>query len=448
MKQNRVFAVTRLRLSGLYVGTMGLILSICGLGFYTSMEYSHWESLNRKLGTIAGTLHDGIEPTLQMPGQIEPTIHNFLPGVVCASDIPCPTQTPIGDRHVAGVVRQNDYYIRFINLSGKQLANVGRSPQTIPSNFERNPWQTFREDNGIAYRQVSIFLKTNNQNPWGYIQVGQSLEDHDRHLMRVRWTLLIGLPTAMILVAGASWWLSGLAMRPAYESYQQIQKFTADAAHELRTPLAAIRSTVEFTLDEPELSEPEVRNTLRVIERQNNRLSNLVQDLLLLSRIDLQNHPVHRDRCPLNRLVEELIEEFSALAIAGGLELKSNIQTTQSLITLGDEDDLYRLFANLVTNAIQYTPAGGEVIIHLNQVQDKAAIAVQDTGPGIPLSEQKHIFDRLYRIHQDRARHTGGSGLGLSIALAIAQAHHSTIHLESDLEKGSTFTVHLPIKTN
>lgn len=447
MNRNRAFFLTRRRLAGLYTGTMGLILALCGFGFYESMAHEHWQSLNRKLGTVAGTLHDGIEPALEHPGAVEPIIDHFLPGLVCLNPAQCPDDlSPIAERHVAGVVQNEEYYIRFIDPTGNLLATAGQQPEGLPIRLGAGSWQTLKAANGIPYRQVSLFLKTQAQAPWGYIQVGQSLEEYETHLMRVRWTLIIGLPTAMLLVAGASWWLSGLAMQPAYQSYRQIQQFTADAAHELRTPLAAIRSTVEFTLDEPQLSEIEARNTLRIIERQNNRLSNLVQDLLLLSRIDLQSNPTDPTVCRLNVLVEELVEEFSALAIAADLTLKADIQTSQPLTVFGNEEQLYRLFANLVTNAIQYTLAGGTVLIRLYREDGEAILAVQDTGLGIPLAEQPHIFDRFYRVNADRARHTGGSGLGLSIALAIAQAHHGSIQVHSEVDQGSTFTVRLPLK--
>ncbi|GAB4371676.1 MAG: ATP-binding protein [Elainellaceae cyanobacterium] len=446
MNRNRAFLLSRWRLAGFYTGTMGLILAICAIGFYESMAQDQWRSLNRKLGTVAGTLHDGIEPALEQPGQVEPIIDHFLPGLVCINGTSCPERVPIAERHVAGVVQQEDYYIRFVDPAGQVLATAGQLPEGLPVQGSSNTWENLTATDGTRYRQVSLFLKTQAQAPWGYIQVGQSLEDYELRLARIRWILVTGLPLAMLVVTGASWWLSGLAMQPIYQSYRQIQQFTADAAHELRTPLAAIRSTVEFTLDEPELSESEARNTLRIIERQNHRLSSLVQDLLLLSRIDLQNQPAVQSPCCLNALVEDLVEEFSALAIAADLILKTDMQTSKPLVVIGNEEQLYRLFANLVTNAIQYTPAGGEVILQLRQEDADALLQVKDTGIGIPSDAQPHIFDRFYRVHADRARHTGGSGLGLSIAQAIALTHKGKIQVQSEVGQGSRFTVRLPLK--
>jgi signal transduction histidine kinase len=181
-------------------------------------------------------------------------------------------------------------------------------------------------------------------------------------------------------------------------------------------------------------------------------LTQLVADLLLLSRMDKQSASARRQICCLNDLVSDLIEELAALAIAHQIALKSNIRTSTPLSVLGNPDQLYRLVANLIVNAIQYTPAGGKVTVILQRsdmpsgtLRDREAIIqVQDTGIGIPIADQKRIFDRFYRVNSDRSRHTGGSGLGLAIAQAIVQAHGGSIQVKSELSKGSTFTLKLP----
>ncbi|TVR05408.1 MAG: two-component sensor histidine kinase [Phormidium sp. GEM2.Bin31] len=445
MNRNQAFLLTRQRLAALYTLIMGIILSAFGVGVYTAMAQDHWQSLNRKLETVAGTLHDGIEPTLERPGQVEPIIDYFLPGLVCVRPGDCPEQSPFGDRHLAGVVQEEMYYVRFVDASGNLIATAGKQPSGLDQPPAVEPWTTLVTEEGTAYRQVSVFLKTKTQDPWGYIQVGQSLSEYEARLREIAGTLLLGLPLALLVVGGASWWLSGVAMRPVYDSYRQVQQFTADAAHELRTPLAAIASTVEFTLGEPQLSEGEMRNTLTTIERQNSRLGNLVHDLLLLSRIDLQVETVSRRLCSLNLLAEELVEEFTALAMAAQVTLQIQGMEDKGLQVWGDEEQLYRLFANLVANGIQYTPPGGTVTIDLQRDEGMAQLTVTDTGIGIPPSQQQRIFDRFYRLQGDRSRHTGGSGLGLAIARAIASTHQGTIHVKSQVVRGSRFTVRLPI---
>ncbi|WP_017303458.1 two-component system sensor histidine kinase RppB [Spirulina subsalsa] len=445
MNDNSAFLTTRKRWAGLYAATMGLILLVCGVSVYELIARDQWQSLNLKLATVAGTLHDGIEPALKEVGQVEPIVGYFLPGVVCVNGRVCPPESS-GERHIAGVIQQEDYYVRFVDPGGRVLAIAGSIPENLRATMppDHTPWQTLQDAQGERYREISLFLKTQNHQSWGYIQVGRSLSEYEAHLTRLRWQLMVILPTTMILVVGSSWWLSGLAMRPAYQAYRQIQQFTADAAHELRTPLAAIRSTVEFTLDEPKLSESDVRQTLRVIERQNNRLTHLVQDLLLLSRLDLNQTPA-RESCCLNVLMEDLLEEFSALAIAADLTLTA-YYPSEILKMLGNEEQLYRLLANLLTNAIHYTPPGGMITVTLARSEQEAVITVQDTGIGIPLGEQSKIFGRFYRVAQDRARHTGGAGLGLAIAQAIAHSHQGSIQVQSHVDQGSLFTLRLPLK--
>lgn len=441
MKHSKVFHSTRLRLAGLYAGTMGVILILCAIVFYEAMAHSHLSELNHRLESVAGTLHDGLEASLRQPGKLEPVVQTFLP-TLCIPDTNCSDKNSSA-LHYLGVFQQDGYYIRFLDLDGRLLASGGQFPSDLTKQIETDPWQTLEAPDGNRYRQFSLLLKTSDQMPWGYMQVGRSLYELDRHMVWVRLILLIGLPIAMILVVVASWWLAKQAMKPVYQSYRQMQQFTADAAHELRTPLAAIQATLESTLA-PESTDADAWNTLRTIERQNGRLSKLVQDLLLLSRMDLQAFPAKRQLCNLNDLAIDLVEEFSALAIASSISLTADLQGTFPITVLGSEEQLYRLVANLINNAIQYTSAGGTVVVRLSRDDLQVLIQVQDTGIGVAPQEQSRIFDRFYRVNSDRSRQTGGSGLGLAIAQAIAQAHQGSIEIESKLNEGSTFTVRFP----
>lgn len=442
MKHSRVFHTTRLRLAGLYAGTMGFILTLCAVGFYEAMAHSHVSELNHRIESVAGTLHDGLEALLQQPGKLEPIAQKFIPSL-CVAGTTCAYKSTA--THYLGVFQEHGYYIRFVSLSGQLLASAGEITTDLPVRVETEPWQTLEAPDGTRYQQLSLLLKTANQDAWGYMQVGRSLSDIDGHMVWVRLILLIGLPTAMLLVVIASWWLAGQAMKPVYSSYCQMQQFTADAAHELRTPLAAIQANLESTLT-PAATDAEAWDTLRTVERQNNRLSRLVHDLLLLSRMDLQGFSAKQESCNLHDLVNDLVEEFSALALASNISLSAEIQTNIPITVFGSGEQLYRLVANLITNAIQYTPKGGNVIVYLKQEDHHALIQVQDSGIGIPPEEQVRIFDRFYRVNSDRSRHTGGAGLGLAIAQAIAQAHRGTIRVESQLNSGSMFTVQIPLK--
>jgi two-component system OmpR family sensor kinase len=317
----------------------------------------------------------------------------------------------------------------------------GIYPEGIPSTFHKTAWQTLQDAQGTRYHQISLSLHTQDNRDWGYIQVGRSLKYFDDYLNSMKLIFFLGLPLSMILIGGASWWLSGLAMQPIYRSYGQIQQFTADATHELRTPLAASQATVESALRMPYISEQEARDILQTTHRQNQRLIQLVTDLLLLARLDRQPVPIPQQLCCLNDIISDLIEELTAFAQSAEIELISRVMLTYPLTIIGNEDQLYRLISNLIVNAIKYTSTGGKVEVILDRHDHHAVIQICDTGIGIAPQEQQRIFDRFYRVDSDRSRDTGGSGLGLAIAAAIVKAHKGSLQVQSELGKGSIFTV-------
>lgn len=432
MQQNRLFSQTRWRLASWYAVVMGFILGLCGLGVYQAVVHAHWQTLDRELESVAGTLHDSIENTLKQPGRLEPTTQQMLP-------------ERTEKRHILGAIHQREYYLRLLDRSGRIIALAGFQPEGLPLTSGAATWQILKDAQRNRYHQISLTLHTQDNLPWGDMQMGRALKDLDDYLTNVKLILLLGLPIAMILVGGSSWWLSGLAMQPIYQSYRQMQQFTADAAHELRTPLAATQATVESALLVPHLSELEARDILRTVDRQNRRLTTLVTDLLLLARMERQPLPMRCQQCCLNDVVSDLVEEFTKLALAAGVTLTSDIRVHKPLNVVGDEEQLYRLVSNLIVNAIQYTPSGGQITVVLDRSDHHTLIEIQDTGIGIASKEQTRIFDRFYRVSGDRSRGTGGSGLGLAIAQAIVQAHHGSLQVQSELGKGSTFTIRLPL---
>jgi signal transduction histidine kinase len=341
--------------------------------------------------------------------------------------------------------------MRLVDKTGRPIALAGKQPERLPITSSKH-WQTLADRQGMEYRQISLPLHSQN-NLWGYLQMGRSLSDLDQHLAALRITLLLGWPVAMLLIAWSSWWLAGKAIQPVYQSYQQMRQFTADAAHEFRTPLAAMESTIEAAIrlygQSKELPEStfESQGFLGVLQRQIARLSQLVGDLLLLTRIDRQELTGEPVTCCLNDLVSDLVEELAFLAIEAGVSFSMQVLPQEPLYVRGNEEQLYRLVSNLMVNAIQATPPEGKVTVVLDQSEEYALIQVQDTGIGIAPEDQSQIFDRFYRVHKDRSRQTGGSGLGLAIAHAIASAHHGTIQVQSQLGLGSIFTVRLPKKT-
>jgi signal transduction histidine kinase len=443
MRQSKLFNRTRASLAFSYAGVMGAILSLLGLGVYEAISHAHWVALDNELKSVAGTLHDSLELKLKKPGRLEPIVYQLLPNL-CLVGTSCTEEAVNPKRHILSAISQGNYYIRLFDTSGGLVAIAGTYPEGLPQKFNKEAWQTLVDRQGNDYHQISLSLHTQERKDWGYFQVGRSLKDFEDYLARVKWALKLGLPISLIMVGGASWWLAGLAMQPIYKSYKQIEQFTADAAHELRTPLTASLATVESALLMPYLEDKELREVLTTIERQDRRLTQLVADLLLLARMDKQSAPLSRHRCCLNDLVHDLVEELANLAITAGVTLTLEIREGTILEVFGDEDQLYRLVSNLIVNAIKYTPTSGTVKVILERSDRRAIIRVRDTGIGIAESEQKKIFDRFYRINSDRSRHTGGSGLGLAIAKAIALTHGGNLTVQSELNKGSTFTLQLP----
>ena len=448
MKQNRLFSRSRWRLASWYAAILSIILLICALGVYEAVAHAHRITINQELESVAGTLHDSLLPVLKQPGKLEPEVKDLLPDT-CLVETGCYDPDPLQSYRL-GAIGQGKYYLRLFDLSEDLVAVAGMQPK-LPQVSNQQQWETLTDAKGTRYRQISFLLHTQNAQNWGYLQVGRSLQDFDNYVANVKWILSLGVPLVVLLVMAASWWLAGLAIRPIYQSYRQMQQFTADAAHELRTPLAAIQATAQSNLMLPSLPENQARDTLKTIVRQNKRLSYLVADLLTLCRIDgeLSNDPssqIKRDRISLPNLITEVVEELAALAMASEIELNFQIKSSKPIKVIGDRPKIYRLVTNLVTNAIQYTPPGGQVVVVLKEEHQDAIICVRDTGIGISKNEHKRIFDRFYRVDKARSRSQGGSGLGLSIAKAIAQAHHGSIQVTSELNKGSTFIVRLPLE--
>ena len=411
-------------------------MALCIWGIYQAITHAYDETINRGLESIAGELKSSIEPVLQQPGVLPKTTPQLLLKN-CTSQISCSKNKTTSK--IAPII-----YVRLLDHTGRIIAQADFNPKQLPFALGEHKWETITDKTGRRYRQLSLLLHTQDKQPWGYLHVGRSLDDRDQHIANLRLILFLGWPFSMLLLGISSWWLAGLAMQPVQQSYRQMQQFTADAAHEFRTPLAAMQLTTESALKLDYLSEAETREILQTIQRQNTRLSQLVRDLLLLARMD---KPGTRQcsLCSLNDLVNDLVEELADMATEANVSLSCQVFVQQPLHIHGNSEELYRMISNLVVNAIHYTPPRGKVLVTLNYCDPNAVIQVRDTGIGIAPEDRVRIFDRFYRVDRNRSRHTGGSGLGLSIAQAIATTHHGSIQVQSQLGLGSTFTVRLPV---
>ena len=216
----------------------------------------------------------------------------------------------------------------------------------------------------------------------------------------------------------------------------------ADASHELRTPLTAIRGFAELHRQGAVVGEDKVKELVARIEKESIRMGSLVEDLLLLARLD-QAPDVASDPVDVNHLVSEVIESARA---AGPNHPISFAKPDEDVFVLGDSQRIHQAVANLLANARAHTPAKTPITVVIEQSESESIISVTDTGPGLSKEDQSRIFERFFRADPSRVRVSGeGSGLGLAIVDAVMKAHGGFVSVDSQLGKGSTFTLHFPM---
>jgi signal transduction histidine kinase len=226
-------------------------------------------------------------------------------------------------------------------------------------------------------------------------------------------------------------------------SFKRMAEFTADASHELKTPICAMRGEAEVLLLKERKGEEYQEGLVHFIE-QFDRLNQMINDLILLSKFDATQVELKMAPLRLDLLIKDLCNLFQVLAEQNNIALEMG--TIEEVTVLGDKVRLQQLFTNLIDNAIKYT-SKGSIHVTVEKNESAALVKIKDTGIGIPKEEQERIFRRFYRVDKSRSRETGGVGLGLSIAEWIVHAHHGRIEIDSELNKGSTFTVYLPFET-
>ncbi len=336
--------------------------------------------------------------------------------------------------------------------------------------------------NGVRVRVLSVPLRT-NRGPVGYLQVGLSLalvEITQNTLASVLIALTI---TLMAVVLVTTWALTAEALaqletvtqvatqitqaddlsrripiaptaqdevsrliRAFNQTLERLEKlfdtqrrFLADVSHELRTPLTVIKGEVGLMRLTNELDEESLRN----IEKEVDRLTRLVGDLLLLAQAESGQLPLELKPVELDTILLEVMQQMQVLA-SGKIDLR--LEEIDQVMVNGDRDRLKQVILNLISNAINYTPAGGKVRVWLSKPDGRACLRVEDSGPGIQPDDLPHIFDRFYRGDPSRKRtENSGFGLGLSIAKWIVDRHGGQIEVESQVGKGTQFTVWLPL---
>ena len=221
-------------------------------------------------------------------------------------------------------------------------------------------------------------------------------------------------------------------------------QFVSNASHELKTPLATIKILVESMLYQDDMP-PELRQEfLTDINREIDRLSSVVGDLLTLVHIDSHKLRLRREMMVFAETVRESVKRLQPLAKKRGQEI--SVEITDPCEMFADPGKLAQVCYNIIENAIKYTPDGGKITVRLRRMGRDAVLDISDTGVGIPEEDLTHVFDRFYRVDKARSRDTGGTGLGLSIVQQIVRLHAGSVTVQSKRGEGTTFTVQLPVK--
>lgn len=323
--------------------------------------------------------------------------------------------------------------------------NICPPQNLVKQGFKTVIVQPFSSKNRqILLRQITSPIKNGNKQI-GYIVVAKSLQPIEENLARSRFYLSLGVPMTLGVVGIVGWFLGGVAMQPTKRSYEQLQRFTADASHELRAPVAAILSNAQVGLLAPEDNTELPRKRLENIVDISKSMSALIGNLLFLARHEGSLNPKDLESVEIVDLLKTLADEYQLITQEKELNLNIIAELpSQSVKIFADSDLLQQALKNLLDNALKYTLAGGTVKLKLFTQSRKISIQVIDSGVGIPPEDLTHIFERFYRVDSSRTRSSGGFGLGLAIAQQIVQAHNGKITVQSTVGEGTTFQVCLP----
>jgi heavy metal sensor kinase len=457
------------RLTVWYTGVLTLSLLILGGSAYALLSYSLMRDLDVALNSVAQTLAERArnEAVTFFPAEVDRLFRRhfgFSP-----LDPYFEMFDPSGQRD-----SRQQGSSRQIQISPEVLENAARGIAT----FETD------ESSGQPVRVLTKPVMRGTQLV-NLVQVGMSLENMEKTRTRFLLILAALLPVGLILASTGGWLLARRALAPVGQmtnsarqisaqhlaerlhetgsgdeldrlartlnemlerldkAFHQMRQFSADASHELQTPLTVLRGELEFTLRAPR-DEIEYERTLASALEEIDRLSDLVDGMLYLARTDAGVARMGEDKVDLARLIDKTCNRLDWLAKQTSVRL--TLGPVQQVSIQGDTVRLGQLITNIVQNGLTYTPAGGDVTVSLKVENDFAVLEVADTGVGLSPEEQNQIFLPFYRATEARSTSGGGAGLGLSIARAIAQSHGGKITVKSLPDKGSTFTVSLPLE--
>jgi len=278
----------------------------------------------------------------------------------------------------------------------------------------------------------------------GFLQTQISTKARDNAMHQLILTLVILAPFLLVGLGVCGYLYSGAAIKPTAETLGILQRFLADAGHELNTPITVIQASVE-TLEKRLQNVENCANLLAMIRRSSDRLSDLGRKLILLAKLERPQFVPSLEPVQLDEMVRISVADFSSAFQAKGVAI--NCKVASPIKLLANAESIQTMLSNLIENGLYYTESGGSVMVILEERGGQVVITVEDTGIGIPLESMQRIFERFYRVDKSRSRAVGGSGLGLAIVKAIVEAHKGSVRVESTVGQGSRFIVQLPFRS-
>jgi len=464
----RFFRSIRVRLTIWYIVILGCTLALFSTLVYYQMSLSLYKSVDHKILTISEVIASSISPGSRS----------------VFSNIEEKLAKKVGRQPSAKFIQLLD---RSGNIGSKSL---NLKNKRLPVSFEAlknaaNGVITYETKVvfGEPLRIITYPVKRPGTDVRSIVQVATSLTEVRDTLNKLILILVSVVPLALIIASIGGTFLANKVLKPVNEinritreitsknlelrvprpathdelgqlvetingmierlekSFKQIQQFTSDASHELKTPLTILKGEAELALRR-ERDPEEYRQYLQSSLEEVNRLSRLVQDLLILSRADMGRLVLHKEPVDLAVLVDACCEQCRFLGEGRGIRLVFRHQS--DVWVMGDKYRLKQMFYNLIENAMKYSDKGGRVEVITTKNGKYANVLVRDEGVGISKEDIPYIFNRFYRVDKSRSREAGGTGLGLSICRWIAESHDGKITVESTPGLGSCFTVWIP----
>jgi signal transduction histidine kinase len=326
--------------------------------------------------------------------------------------------------------------LQWFNVDGRMVSQIGSISLSAPFTTKED----FQEQDHPHALLMTVPV-VERQKLMGYLRAAISLEDFDRYRKHLLFAMFFGVTLFLVFSTVGVIWLVRQSLRRLQETIDKLKQFTADASHELRSPLMAVKTNVAVALRHDEGMREKDREKFETINNATNQMIRTTTDLLRLSEIEGAAEP-ERTKLDLTALLASIANELGGTAQAKTIHMETLLEDEISIIAR--EDDARSVFGNVVQNAVQYTEPGGKISILANKHNKRATVKVVDSGIGIKSEELPKIFDRFWRSDKARSHHSGGNGLGLAIVMAIANQNGWHIAVTSQPQEGTTFVITVP----